>query len=217
MKRGDSILSSWHVLFDDASFSGLEFFERVEAAVKAREVPEASYSHKDFRDAGLLSDKRTYLRLRRNNLVFDIGAAPYGTGFYFSWWLVREGPRRAWAYLLGFVLVMLFVPLLVSRLFGDYGAVFYPILFVGTFVGLGLLVRSGTLGPDDNVRALPVLGAIYERLFSPATYYALDSVMMFRESVSRAVNEALDGMLMEQGLQALSEEQRKIEDRMLPS
>lgn len=217
MKRGDSILSNWHVLIDNASFSGMEFFERVEAAVKEREVPEAAYTQKDFRDSGILSDKRTYLRLRRSNLVFDIGAAPYGTGFYFSWWLVREGPRRAWLYLLGFVFLMLFLPWLFAMFFGDYAVIAYPVLFVGTFIYLGLAARSGQFGPDDNIRALPFLGWIYERLFSPMTYYALDSVIMFRESVSRAVSEALDGMLMEQGLQALSEEQKKIEDRILAS
>ena len=217
MKRGDAILSNWHVLIDNASFSGLEFFGRVEAAVKEREVPEATSSHKDFRDSGIMSDKRTYLRLRRSNLVFDIGAAPYGTGFYFSWWLVREGPRRAWLYLLGFVLIMLFVPSMVSSAFGDFRLLIYPFAIVGTFFALGLLARQGTFGPDDNIIALPFLGWLYEHFFSPATYYALDSVIMFRESVSRAVNEALDAMLTDQGLQALSAEQKKVEDRMLVS
>ena len=87
MKRDDAILSNWHVLIDNYSTSGLEFFERVEAAVKERQVPQVSFSRKDFRESGILSDKRTYLRLRRSNLAFDIGAAPYGTGYFFSWWL----------------------------------------------------------------------------------------------------------------------------------
>lgn len=217
MKRGDSILSSWHVLIDDYTTSGLEFFERVEAAVKERQVPQVTFQRKDFRESGILSDKRTYLRLRRGNLIFDIGAAPYGTGYFFSWWLVREGPRRAWAYLLGFALIMFFVPAVGSLFFGILAPIVYPFAFICTLFVLGHLARSGTFGPEENIIALPIIGWFYETFFSPVTYYALDTAIMFRESVSRAVNEALDATLTEQGLQALSEEQKKPVNQMFAS
>ena len=209
MKRGDAVLSNWHVLIDNYSASGQAFFELVERAVREREVPQVTFSRNDFRESGILSDKRTYLRLRRGNLIFDIGAAPYGIGYFFSWWLVREGPRRAWVYLLGFALIMFFVPSIFSAAFLVLAPVVYPFALIGTFVLLGLMARAGTFGPDENIIALPVLGWLYETLFSPVTYYALDTANMFRESVSWAVNEAIDAVLADQGLQALSEEQKR--------
>lgn len=209
MKRGDSVLSHWYVLLDDFSTSGLAFFDAVEANVRERAVPDVTFARKDFRESGVLSAKRIYLRIRRSNLIFDIGAAPYGTGFFFSWWLVREGPRRAWAYLLGFFLIMLFVPAIISSFFLFFGPIVYPFAILGTLFVLGHLARSGTFGPEENVLALPFIGWLYETLFSPVTYYRMDTALMFQESIRRAVNDALDGLLTDQGLQALSEEQRK--------
>lgn len=38
----------------------------------------------EFSEGGLLSAKRTYLRMTRERLVFDICAAPFGTAYFFS-------------------------------------------------------------------------------------------------------------------------------------
>lgn len=35
----------------------------------------------------MFSAKREYLRVRRKEHLFDVCAAPFGTGFFFSWWL----------------------------------------------------------------------------------------------------------------------------------
>jgi hypothetical protein len=40
-----------------------------------------------WKEGGLLSAKREYLRVRRKEFVFDVCAAPFGKGFFFSWWL----------------------------------------------------------------------------------------------------------------------------------
>lgn len=222
MKRGDSILSNWHLLIDDASFSGLEFFKRIEAAVKERQVPQVTFSRKDFRETGILSDKRTYLRLRKGNLIFDIGAAPYGTGFYFSWWLLRKRTRFAWLYLLGFVVIELFAVyatlfLGIGMMLGAYTWPAIGAVVIITFIILGLLARAGAFGPEENILALPILGWLFEKIFSPVTYHSMDRAIMYRESIRRAVNEALNATLADQGMQALSEEQMQLEDRMSAS
>lgn len=215
MKRGDTIISHWSVLLDGFNTSGLDFFERVKERIEVRATPDVSYAHKDFKESGVMSAKRTYFRVRRSNLVFDISAAPYGNGFFFSWWLVREGPRRAWAYLLGFFLIVFFVPLIISVPFFFFGPLVYPLALVSTLFVLGRLARTGAFGPEENILALPVIGWLYELLFSPPTYYALDTAAMFQESIRRSVNEALDATLSDQGKKALSSEQKQLTMRDL--
>lgn len=41
---------------------------------------------------------------------------------------------------------------------------------------------------------------LYQRLFRPATYYRLDTALLFQEAVQASVNEVLEGLLSEQGL-----------------
>ena len=56
---------------------------------------------------------------------------------------------------------------------------------------------------------MPLVGTIYERVFAPETYYALDTALMFQEAVHNAVLEVIDGMISAKGLRALSEVERK--------
>ena len=62
---------------------------------------------------------------------------------------------------------------------------------------------------EEDVLQVPVVGWLYDKIFGPNTYYALDTAMMFQESVSRAVNEVLEGLMTGQGLRALSQDQLK--------
>lgn len=46
----------------------------------------------EFSEGGLLSVKRDYLRLMRERLVFDICAAAFGTGYFFSFRFIEFPP-----------------------------------------------------------------------------------------------------------------------------
>lgn len=67
----------------------MEFYSSVESAVERRQIPDGGRSRVDWREGGLLSAKREYLRVRRNEYTFDICGAPFGTGFFVSWWLTE--------------------------------------------------------------------------------------------------------------------------------
>lgn len=210
MARGGSVVSNWHTLIDGFNTSGLDFYKAVEEAVKAREVPDAKFSKVDFKEGGFASAKREYLRIERSNVAFDICAAPYGNGFFFSWWLSRLGPEHPLLYLLGFIAACFFGPLILASPFG--GLAYFlalPMMLVAVIVGLALLARQEVFGPEEHILAIPILGWIYEKIFNPITYYSLDTALMFQESVRRAVHEVIDGLLTEQGLRALSETQKK--------
>ena len=211
MPRSGKVLSHWHALINDFSTSGLDFYEAVEVAVKAREVPDATFSRLDFKEGGFASAKREYLRIERGNTAFDICAAPYGNGFFFSWWLSRLGPAHPFLYLVGFILAVLFGPPILAYPFRSSCGYFFilPVMLIATVVGLALLARKEVFGPEEQILQIPVIGWLYDKIFSPITYYSLDTALMFQESVRRAVNDVIDETLTDQGLRALTEEQKK--------
>ncbi len=91
-----SIFSHWYHLVEGLQASPKEFYTSVEQAVDKRRIPDSRMTRVDWREGGLLSAKREYLRVRRKEFIFDICGAPFGTGFFFSWWL-GEVPSGFWA------------------------------------------------------------------------------------------------------------------------
>jgi len=89
------IVSHWYTSMDGLQTSSLDFYAAVEQAIAKHQIPDARTSRVDWREGGVFSAKREYLRVRRKEFVFDICAAPFGTGFFFSWWL-GELPSGLW-------------------------------------------------------------------------------------------------------------------------
>lgn len=56
---------------------------------------------------------------------------------------------------------------------------------------------------------IPFLGSIVERFVRPATYYRIDTALMFQSAVHGAVLEVVDQMTTAKGLRGLSELERK--------
>ncbi len=155
-KKDTLVFSHWYHLTENFQHSSQEFYSSLEQAIKSRNLPDVRISRIDFREGNLLSAQREYLRVKRKELVFDICAAPFGNGFFISWWLGEK---------------------------------------MGALLSLLLIV--------------PFLGALIAKTSRPATYYRLDTTLMFQESVHLAVLEILDGVTSAKGLKALSELERK--------
>jgi len=155
-KAPDFIISHWYHLIEGLQGSPKEFYASVEQAITARNLPDMTTVRVDWREGGPLSAKREYLRVIRKEHVFDICAAPFGNGFFVSWWL------------------------------GELG--------------------SGCL---TFLSFLPFIGAVAMAIFRRATYYRIDTALMFQTSVSAAVQEVVDGMTKAKGLRALSELERQ--------
>ncbi len=83
------LISHWYNLFEGLQASPQDFYARVERAVQSRQVPDVRGSRVDWKEGGMLSAKREYLRVRRKKLVFDICGAPFGPHFFVSWWLAE--------------------------------------------------------------------------------------------------------------------------------
>jgi hypothetical protein len=209
----------WHSLIEGFSTSSLDFYELVKAGLARREIPDLKISQVEWKQGGLGSGKRVYLRVSREGLNFDICAAPFGTGYFFSWWLAKIS--RALLDLL-FILISLFVGwfFLYRAMSGDSeggepspgcaGLLLRPLLFFGLLLGLGFFVRYGDQGLEPTVLSMPITGFFYGLIFRPVTYFNEDTALMFRESVHHAVMEAIDHVTTAQGVRGLSEEARKI-------
>ena len=77
-------LSHWQKPFDGFQTSALDFLMAVENGLKEREIPNISTSRVTFKESGVGSASRIYLRVKRKGLILDIGAAPFGAGYFFE-------------------------------------------------------------------------------------------------------------------------------------
>lgn len=81
------IIGRWKALIDGLDYSADIFYQTLERKFNQREIPELVMGRVSFSQRGVLSQKRIYLRLIRNEFIFDICACPMGKGaFFVSYW-----------------------------------------------------------------------------------------------------------------------------------
>lgn len=104
MPKATMVISHWSTFVEGLSASPKDFYDDVQSALKTKLIPEAKFSRVDWKEGGIFSAKREYLRVRRKKLTFDICGAPFGNGFFISWWL-GEMPSFFWS-------IILWIPIL---------------------------------------------------------------------------------------------------------
>jgi hypothetical protein len=203
----DAVNGHWSTLVEGLQLPPLEFYASVEAAVAQKSIPDATFERIEYREGGAFSGFRTYLRIRRHREVFDVCAAPFGNGCFFSWWLAEVRPRLP---TVASIFIVFGYLVLLSIFSGEFGMLRGPV-FLLLLVPLGLFVvsRMGTQEADDFILMLPLLGWLYERLFRPITYYRIDTSDMFQTAVRHTVMEVLDQVTAAKGIRALSDLDRK--------
>lgn len=214
-----SPLGHWSTLVEGLQASPKECYAAIKEAIRRREIPGARTSHVTYQEGGPLSDERIYLRVTRKMLAFDICAAPFGTGFFFSWHLSEVPPGN----LLGCLVVFLMLCVagwLLQFVMGTLEAAEQPLSFFQVAVAAGCLflftlwvtavaVRNGKLFSEDAVLAMPLVGSLYNAIFRPSTMYKQDTIDMYQKAVHASVLEVVDGVLSAKGLRALSPEERR--------
>jgi hypothetical protein len=199
--------SNWAHLYEGLQASTVNFYAMVEGAVNARRIPDVVIERVEYSEGGALSDKRQYLRVRRRRDVFDICGAPFGNGFFFSWWKAILKPSLPSAASILIVLVYLAV----AGWFIDKVGVFMGPAILVIFIPLALffMSRLGNADADDFIMSLPLVGPLYLRFFHPITYYRVDTSQMFQQAVQHAVQEVIGQMTAAKGLRALTEAELK--------
>ena len=76
--KASTVLFHWHHPLENFQTSTMEFYAAVEQALAPKLIPDYSTSRVDWREGGVLSARREYLRVKRGKLV--ICAAPFGRG-----------------------------------------------------------------------------------------------------------------------------------------
>jgi hypothetical protein len=200
-KQPAVVFSHWFHLLEGLQESSKGFYTSLEEAIKKRELPESPVSRTEYREGGIFSAEREYLRVESNELLFDICAAPFGSGFFISWWLGEARPSP--------LLPTLAALVIACALFYFTGLLVGLIVLVVLFFLLGALMSTGNLKWAGYLLVIPLIGPLFERLFMPPTYYKKDTMLMFQESVHRAALEVIDQITQAKGLRALSESERK--------
>lgn len=86
-KLPKSILSHWSHYFDEIPFSTQDFYKEVKQTIYKKNIPGVEIATTSLSSYGMFSEKRLYLKVTRNEFIFHICAAPFGEGFFLSWWL----------------------------------------------------------------------------------------------------------------------------------
>ncbi len=201
-----TVISHWYNLIENLRASPKEFYASVEKAVRNRGAPEIEISRVDWKESGLFSAEREYLRATRGKFIFDICGAPFGNGFFLSWWLgeARPSPLGPTAAAIGSIFIVFY--LLTSK-FGFFGGLFYTFLaLMAAFVVLGAVLSEKQA---VYLFVIPLIGPLFERTFFPPTYYSIDTALMFQKAVHSAVLQVVDEMTKAQGIRSLTELERK--------
>lgn len=220
--RYGPVFSHWYMLVPSFETSAQDFYTAIETEIGCRKVPNIDVSRIIFREAGFFSADREYLRIQRRLMAFDICAAPFGTGYFFSWWLTKQPPAFGFLKLCFLVLTPLTGAYFIEDYFGHGAAMYtlyrylpgilYPpfvlalLTFLALFYLMGKSVQYGIFLDEDQVLELPIIGAIYERFFAPQTYYTHDTVLMFQEAVRQVVNDQIRRVHRQQGSRALADD-----------
>lgn len=209
-----NLFSHWHKPYDDFETSALDFYSSVDAGLGRRQIPEISSSRVTWREGGIGTPKREYLRVSRKGMAFDICAAPFGTGYFFSWWLGSPGAR--WFHWV-IVVIAILVPVQIAAVSipDDNAAIIISsiiciLILVAPYLRIiSLLSRKLSAGIDDAVGKIPLIGLLYRYLFTRPTYYRLDTTLMFQSAVHSVVCEVIDGLATAKGLRALEADEKK--------
>jgi hypothetical protein len=222
MVKPSNVLSQWSQLIENFQASSQDFYAAFERAAETRAIPQCIANRVEHKEGGLASANREYLRLHRGKYAFDLCAAPFGTGFFVSWWFTV--PPLAWGFL--YTLAFFFgvmicyavaysigfaMGLAISGItFGAFLSFASALLGVPAFLWfIGNSLRNGNIAGESTVLAIPLVGWLYERIFAPPSFYSIDTALMFQEAVHNAVLEVVDGMTASKGIRALTESQRK--------
>lgn len=91
LTKGIDPTNHWQHHFETLHFSSQQFYQTLEEAIYHKKLPDMRVSRIALAEGGIGSANREYLRIERKHLLFDVCAAPFGHGFFVSWW---QGERR---------------------------------------------------------------------------------------------------------------------------
>ena len=206
----DTVHKHWYSPLSDFEYVSSDFYTLIEKRLEARAVPGLQMSRVDFSEGGMLSDKRTYLRLKRERWVFDICAAPFGTSYFFSFRFLELPlgikPMELFVFLVGLLLVFI----LAVKAFGLLSG---PLTMLMVLVAIVWVMRNsvalGLLDMDASLMKTPVIGPLYELLIRKETYYREDTRLMYLSTVNSITEAIVEEVTAAKGVKLVKRFDRK--------
>lgn len=85
-----NVHSHWNTLIDNFKFSTKDFYELLRIELQSHGIKGMNITYARLKEGNALSSKRLYLRLEWKGFQYDICAAPFGKGFFISWWMLYK-------------------------------------------------------------------------------------------------------------------------------
>jgi len=82
--------SRWNTLIDNFNFSTKEFYKLLKEELENQGIKRIRMEQVSLKEGNALSSRRTYLRITWKDYQYDICGAPFGNGFFISWWLLYK-------------------------------------------------------------------------------------------------------------------------------
>jgi hypothetical protein len=168
-KKAD-VLSHWYTLVEHFNVSSKEFYAAVEQELENRKVPGLAMSRVFFAESGFMSANRLYLRMKRERLVFDICAAPFGTSYFFSMRFAELPKSWPWGTIFASLLTILTIVRCCMVL-----------LHIVAWLLIGFVVLTGLI--------LTILLVWIVSSFTKDSYYRQDTRLMYLELVNAVVKQ----------------------------
>src|SRR5262249_42360554 len=91
----NTVFAHWSKLIERLDASPSQFYTLLVRSIEARKIPNTTIEKVSWPEGGVFTANREYIRARRGSYSYDICAAPFGSGFYISSWLIRS-PKNLW-------------------------------------------------------------------------------------------------------------------------
>lgn len=83
-------IGHWSVLYPNMNHDPEDYYQKIVEILKSREVPDLHSQNRIFKEGGYISHQRLYLEVSRGDYIYHICGAPWGTDFFFSWWMRKR-------------------------------------------------------------------------------------------------------------------------------
>jgi hypothetical protein len=206
----EKVLNHWYAPVDNFQFVTADFYDMIEKQLTDRKVPGLEISRVELGEGGLLSAKREYLRLKRERLVFDICAAPFGTSYFFSFRFVELPLGVKAGEMLIFVVGLVLILSLSMNIFGAIWGIIAMLALVGGSVWvMRNSVQLGFKDLDASLQKTPIIGPLYEIFFRKETYYREDTRLMYMSTVDFITKALVDEVTSAKGIKLVRRYERK--------
>ncbi len=82
--------SNWNTLIEDFNYSTEDFYQLFKKELLSQGVSGINANDVSLYEGSMFSQRRRYIRVKWKEYQYDICAAPFGKGFFVSWWLLYK-------------------------------------------------------------------------------------------------------------------------------